>query len=437
MDSPQDWNSVVQRANIRVLIVAWSNSGGGAANATARIFKALVQRGEAFGIDIRLWTVVGKTNDDERHVLGFPERSKVHQFFERWIWFLRRGPRHVLFRSPSYLATSADIPTGGGRRIKKLNPDVVNLHWLGNRTISIQEIGHLGIPTIWTLSDEWLVSGSLHYAISGLPGSRRSVVDGWVRFLKRRYLTTLFVIVKSNRLAERVRTSELGGQAFLAVMPNPIDVEFWRPVARRGFRADRTIHLCFGFSGRQAAHRKGADFVSELVSSIYEIERNRVDARLILSLFGDASLEVVGAIPTSVEVRVLGKLGDEELRALYNEVDFVLVLSRVDNTPNIVIEAMACGAIVVAREGSGAEDLLEDGRNGMFWRESENAQQLSRRMFALSSQDLALMQMRATRKIQDTCSEEAYSRKYAQLVRGVLFPETAKDQGWASPPARP
>ena len=46
---------------------------------------------------------------------------------------------------------------------------LLNLHWLGDSTLSIEEIGRLPCPVLWTLHDQWPFSGAEHYA--PLPGS--------------------------------------------------------------------------------------------------------------------------------------------------------------------------------------------------------------------------------------------------------------------------
>lgn len=421
-----------QRTSLtNLLIVAWSNSGGGAASATSRIFGALLRHGEENGLHVSLWTMTGIQADTQRHLLGHPRKSRPHAFFERLLWLVRRGPGHILLGRPSYLATTADIPTGAGKAIRNLKPDIVNLHWLGNRTISIQEIGRLTVPTVWTLSDEWLMSSnSLHFSLEDSSRDRRILVNSWVNLLKRVYLRRLFVIVKSERLAEVVRSSPLACRAYLAILPNPIDLNFWAVGRRRQFRCESTIHLCFGFSGRQAGFRKGADFVGHLMTALVAGEGAKPRPGIKLWLFGDATPETVPYIPSKIEVSVLGKIDEYELRKLYWNIDFLLVPSRVDNTPNIVIEGMATGAIVLAREGSGADELLDHGSNGIVWAANESVNELARRLMGLDVVEAEKLQARAALKIRESCSETAYASKFARLIEGVKRPEIAEVQGW-------
>lgn len=48
--------------------------------------------------------------------------------------------------------------------------DLVHLHWLGDSTLSIVEIGKLPMPLDWTLHDQWPFCGAEHYTSPPLPG---------------------------------------------------------------------------------------------------------------------------------------------------------------------------------------------------------------------------------------------------------------------------
>ena len=45
------------------------------------------------------------------------------------------------------------------KRINKINPDLVNLHWINNELISIKEISNIKIPIVWSFHDMWPMCG--------------------------------------------------------------------------------------------------------------------------------------------------------------------------------------------------------------------------------------------------------------------------------------
>ena len=63
----------------------------------------------------------------------------------------------------------------------------------------------------------------------------------------------------------------------------------------------------------------------------------------------------------------LGHINDDRLLALtYNAADIYVVPSLQDNSPNTVLEAMACGIPVVGFETGGVPDMVRDGVTGLL-----------------------------------------------------------------------
>ena len=62
-----------------------------------------------------------------------------------------------------------------------------------------------------------------------------------------------------------------------------------------------------------------------------------------------------------------GSLPDPRLMALlYNAVDLVLVPSREDNLPNVILESLCCGTPVVVTPGGGCAEPVVAGRDGLI-----------------------------------------------------------------------
>ena len=55
------------------------------------------------------------------------------------------------------------VPSKLLKKINNFNADVVNLHWIGNETISIKNINKIKSEVIWTLHDMWPFCGTEHY----------------------------------------------------------------------------------------------------------------------------------------------------------------------------------------------------------------------------------------------------------------------------------
>jgi glycosyltransferase involved in cell wall biosynthesis len=73
-----------------------------------------------------------------------------------------------------------------------------------------------------------------------------------------------------------------------------------------------------------------------------------------------ASLGIAGS------VRFAGALSRDQIAALYREADLMLNPSRVDNMPNSVLEAMACGLPVVSTRVGGVPFIVRDGVSALL-----------------------------------------------------------------------
>ena len=51
------------------------------------------------------------------------------------------------------------ISTNIHKKINKSNYDLINLHWVQGEFISIESIGKITKPIVWTLHDTWAFSG--------------------------------------------------------------------------------------------------------------------------------------------------------------------------------------------------------------------------------------------------------------------------------------
>lgn len=100
--------------------------------------------------------------------------------------------------------------------------------------------------------------------------------------------------------------------------------------------------------------------------------------KIIQERFPDAMLKVAGDGPCREElhqlaaelgvrdVEFLGAVEQERMPALYNETDFFLNGSRVDNQPLSILEAYSCGVPVITTDAGGIPDMVTDGVTGMI-----------------------------------------------------------------------
>lgn len=143
------------------------------------------------------------------------------------------------------------------------------------------------------------------------------------------------------------------------VVPNVVDVELFR---RRDLPGRGDPHAPHIVVARNLEHLYGNDTA---IRALAMLRHEVPGAHMSIAGTGPeaAALRALAQeLGLGTAVRFTGRLETAQMVALYQSADVVLNPSRADNTPNSVLEALACGVPVVSTNVGGVPFLVEHGR---------------------------------------------------------------------------
>jgi glycosyltransferase involved in cell wall biosynthesis len=119
--------------------------------------------------------------------------------------------------------------------------------------------------------------------------------------------------------------------------------------------------------------------VTRNLETIYGIDVALKAFRIVLDHFPNARMTVAGTgdqtsnlqqvsqeLNIADKVAFVGRLGREEIGALYNSADILLNASRIDNMPNSLLEALASGIPIVSTNAGGIPHMVQQGKTALL-----------------------------------------------------------------------
>lgn len=344
---------------------------GGAARAAFRLHRALVAAGEESTLRVAV-----KLSDDWRVISSNPTagsraQARLKTLSDR-VMRLQKSDNLTMHSAAAFFSSGLD------REINSADTQVVNLHWICLNMLSIEDIGRIRKPIVWTMHDMWPFCGAEHYA-DDAPGARFESgysrtnrpagnsgldVDRWAWNRKRKaWRMPMHIVAPSHWLAECARRSVLMHEWPISVIPNPLNTQIYLPYAqafsRKAFRLPEDKRLiAFGAIGGGSDPRKGFDMLLAALRQVSVDKRN-----IACVIFGQSEPKNIPDI--GVPIYWMGHLSDDiSLALLYSAVDVMVVPSRQENLPQSGTEAQSCGCPVVAFNCTGLPDVVEHRKTG-------------------------------------------------------------------------
>lgn len=362
---------------MKILLLNFSDTGGGAAIAAYRLLNAL----RAKKIDATLGVVDKKTAD--QNVIKLPQKkicifhklvSKIFVKFINPIWKRLKKPfefktSNSVFHSTNF-KSKIDV-----NWINNSDYDIVHLHWINSDMISIKDIARIKKPIVWTMHDTWPFCGAEHYPnmlendirykADYLKSNKPKSTKGFdlcrkVWLKKKKYLSNKELVFISPSTWEKkcLDESALFGGKKCFVIPNILPQVF-QPMDKASIRKLLNILLGKKIIGFGAAY--DIDNPRGIKGAYYLIQAlNLLDnpSDYFVVVFGNASSKFLSKL--TIPYFASGFISNEQILAmLYNACDVFVCPSIIENLPFTCLESTFCGIPVTAFNVGGIPDIVE------------------------------------------------------------------------------
>ncbi len=246
----------------------------------------------------------------------------------------------------------------------------------------------------------------LQTEIKAFPKNRLDKILTHISFLVLRP----FLFSNARYIISWTKDGELFARKYLKeknveLIPPCIDTAIFKPKKKRNKRINILM------VGRFVGCKGYLDLVNAL---------RLVDFPYQLNILGSGPLkdEIKNAIKKyNIKARFLGGVRYEEMPAVYNKNDFLVLPSHNEAIGMVVPEAMACGLPVVISDTVGAKTYVENGMNGFIFR-TLDVKDLAEKI-TLMSKNFKGMGKNAAKTIQNKFSCKVLSERFYNLLKSV------------------
>lgn len=421
---------------MKILFLSTNDTRGGAARATHWLAKGLINCNQ----DVHMISQE-KMNDDSW--VTKIEKNNFQKFFDKARPHIDKLPlsfyqdRQKAQWSLNLIKNSKLLSA-----IDSYNPDIINLHWIGDGFVPINLIKNIKKPIIWSLYDMWPFTGGCHYAscengygYSNSCGtcpqlkSNRMDVSSHIHSRKMKQWNNLdmTIVAPSRWLANEAKKSSLFKDLDIKVIPHGTDLNIFKPLnkqmAREILGLDKNKrYLLFGSGSGLEDKRKGFQYLLPALKKL-SLKKDYNDVNILI--FG--SSEPKNTFDFGFPSKYLGRLHDDvTLSIIYSAADLTVTPSTQEAFGMTASESMACGTPVLAFGVCGPLDVIDHKINGYLAKPFNIEDLVYGLEWLLNKENTNMINANSRKKCELEFDLKKISQKYVNLYDGILKTEFQK-----------
>ena len=258
-------------------------------------------------------------------------------------------------------------------------PDLIHIHnWFN--ILSLRELKQIGkkFPVVFTMHDSRIATGGCHIPYGctnyintckkcpAVKLNRNQVARSRARTLESITSIGHYAIIAPSQwmLSQAIRSGVTVNSKASLVIPNVCTDEF---VNSGEIKFSNSLSLVF-VAANLNSRTKGLDVLLGAANSKL-LEGTKIELHLIGANF--RSLQDKSTTDTKIIVH--GFLSNDETKKIMRNSDLLIVPSSSENFPNVILEAMSQGLVVVASSVGGIPEMVTHEKNGYLYNGSEDA----------------------------------------------------------------
>jgi len=412
---------------MKVVLINTSDTEGGAARAAYRLHQGLQ------GIGVSSQMLVKNKKSGDPNVIG--SQTGIGNKFDKIISTISNSPLRLYPERNRGIFSSQWLPDSLAAKVAKIQPDIINLHWVCGGYMQVESVPKFNKPLVWTLHDMWPFTGGCHYSeecdrytkscgsCPQLHSSKDSDLSRWVWHRKAQAWKNLnlTLVTPSHWLAECAKSSSLLQEYPISVIANGLDPEVYKPLNRRLVRESLNLpqnKQLVLFGAMQGIEDRWKGFPL-LVPALQSLSKSEWQDKIELLVFGSSQPE--NPINVGFKTHYLGRLKDESLAKVYAAADVMVVPSRYEAFGQTASEALACGTPVVAFDVTGLKDIVDRQQNGYLAKPYETEDLARGIAWVLEDPDRHQKLCRSARlKVEEKFTLQVQARAYKNLYEEIL-----------------